>query len=280
MRKLNSLKHILIITLVLFIGTGMLFSEESSYTVNTGDSLWKIATDKYGTGFEWKKIWTANPGIKNPNLIFPGDTILLPDASTLAAITEPSQPAQMQETPSSSTPAAADTNSAASSAAQPQEKVNSPANDNTDKGEKIAEGQVETEQEEEKPAATMELRTTDKSSINSGDKYTTDSFIVPEKINIDGKIVGSQDDKFLISQGDIVYLNFGKNKGAKAGLKCIVYRISKSVISEDTGKDIGTAYLKTGVLEISSDVEDDVSTARVSIIYTPLEIGDLVRLIK
>jgi LysM repeat protein len=52
--------------------------ETVTYTVKPGDSLSKIAV-KYGRpAGDWKKIYSVNPGIKNPNLIYPGQQIKLP----------------------------------------------------------------------------------------------------------------------------------------------------------------------------------------------------------
>ena len=48
----------------------------ASYTVVSGDSLWKIAT-KYQVGLS--EIKSANPQIKNYDLIYPGQQITIPD---------------------------------------------------------------------------------------------------------------------------------------------------------------------------------------------------------
>lgn len=45
------------------------------YTVQKGDSLWKIAV-KYQVGLS--EIISANPQFKNPNLIYPGDKVTVP----------------------------------------------------------------------------------------------------------------------------------------------------------------------------------------------------------
>jgi nucleoid-associated protein YgaU len=52
-----------------------------SYTVVKGDSLSKIAKQFYGNAGQWKKIYEANKDqIKNPDLIYPGQTFRIPDA--------------------------------------------------------------------------------------------------------------------------------------------------------------------------------------------------------
>ena len=50
-----------------------------TYTVVKGDSLSKIAKQFYGNAGDWKKIYEANKDtIKNPDLIYPGQTFRIP----------------------------------------------------------------------------------------------------------------------------------------------------------------------------------------------------------
>jgi nucleoid-associated protein YgaU len=50
-----------------------------TYTVAKGDSLSKIAKHFYGNAGDWKKIYEANKDvIKNPDLIYPGQTFRIP----------------------------------------------------------------------------------------------------------------------------------------------------------------------------------------------------------
>ncbi len=49
------------------------------YTIKSGDSLSKIAKQFYGNAADWQKIYQANKAtIKDPNLIFPGQKIIIP----------------------------------------------------------------------------------------------------------------------------------------------------------------------------------------------------------
>jgi len=51
-----------------------------SYTIVSGDSLFTIAKKHYGNGAKWPKIYDANKDkIKNPNLIYPGQKLTIPN---------------------------------------------------------------------------------------------------------------------------------------------------------------------------------------------------------
>ena len=52
------------------------------YTVEAGDSLWKIAEKIYGDGSKWNRIYQNNRDvIRRPGLIMPGQVLKLPDAA-------------------------------------------------------------------------------------------------------------------------------------------------------------------------------------------------------
>ena len=49
------------------------------YVVRRGDTLWAIAKKYYGNGAQYPKIYNANRNIiKNPNLIYPGQKLVIP----------------------------------------------------------------------------------------------------------------------------------------------------------------------------------------------------------
>ena len=59
--------------------TAKKLEEGKTYTVQKGDSLWKIAKQFYGNGAQYSKIVSANADkIKNPNLIYPGQVFTIP----------------------------------------------------------------------------------------------------------------------------------------------------------------------------------------------------------
>jgi hypothetical protein len=52
-----------------------------TYTVKKGDCLWNIAKKYYGNGSKYPTIFNANKDkINNPNLIYPGQVLTIPEA--------------------------------------------------------------------------------------------------------------------------------------------------------------------------------------------------------
>lgn len=54
-------------------------SKQTVVTVKKGDTLWGIAERMLGSGTRWREIYEANKNIiKNPNLIYPGQKLVIP----------------------------------------------------------------------------------------------------------------------------------------------------------------------------------------------------------
>ena len=70
---------ITVITVLFIMILPIKASAASTHTVVRGDTMWRIAV-KYEVGLS--EIASANPQIKNPNLIYPGDIITIPSADT------------------------------------------------------------------------------------------------------------------------------------------------------------------------------------------------------
>ncbi len=54
--------------------------KEETYTIASGDSLWKIAQKIYGKGADYTRLYEANKDVvgSNPNLIRPGQVLTIP----------------------------------------------------------------------------------------------------------------------------------------------------------------------------------------------------------
>lgn len=54
--------------------------------VQKGDSLWKLSRTNLGEGRLWPAIWAANPQIRNPHLIHPGQSLSRPTELEVAKV--------------------------------------------------------------------------------------------------------------------------------------------------------------------------------------------------
>ena len=52
--------------------------EIKDYKVKGGDTLWDISNKELQDPFLWPKIWKENPGIVNPDRIYPDQSIKIP----------------------------------------------------------------------------------------------------------------------------------------------------------------------------------------------------------
>ncbi|OPJ56429.1 SafA/ExsA family spore coat assembly protein [Alkalithermobacter paradoxus] len=73
---------LILISFFTLTSLNMVFAD-TVYTVVSGDSMWKIAV-RYQIGLS--EIINANPHIKNPDLIYPGDKLTIPNIDNVKAM--------------------------------------------------------------------------------------------------------------------------------------------------------------------------------------------------
>lgn len=78
---MNLKRTILTIGLLLMIWPGIAFAKEEPiiYTVKQGDTLWDISQRFIKDPYYWPNLWSNNPAIGNPHLIYPGQKLRIYD---------------------------------------------------------------------------------------------------------------------------------------------------------------------------------------------------------
>lgn len=90
-------KPTLLLALLLWPLVAFAQGEIQTYVIKKGDTLWGISQRFLKDPYYWPSLWSNNPDLTNPHLIYPGQEItiydgrvqLVPVAETAAATTEP-----------------------------------------------------------------------------------------------------------------------------------------------------------------------------------------------
>lgn len=78
-------------------GSASVSMADSTYVVKKGDCLWNIAKVHLGAGEKYPEIVKANPSIKNPNKIYPGQEIIIPGGAPAPAPVVNETPAELPQ---------------------------------------------------------------------------------------------------------------------------------------------------------------------------------------
>ncbi|MBZ0158478.1 MAG: LysM peptidoglycan-binding domain-containing protein [Alphaproteobacteria bacterium] len=63
------------------------FGAPDDYTIRKGDTLWDISSERLKDPYQWPSLWKANPKIRNPHLIYPGQKLNIPDRELMKSET-------------------------------------------------------------------------------------------------------------------------------------------------------------------------------------------------
>jgi hypothetical protein len=74
---LNRKRLCSVLTVFLVLSMPIAQTAEQDYIIKKGDTLWDLAFTFLGDPFQWPQIWHQNSYISNPNLIYPGNTLII-----------------------------------------------------------------------------------------------------------------------------------------------------------------------------------------------------------
>ena len=246
-------RFLLIVFFVVFSLTGIK-AGTSTHTVVKGDTLWDLSGKYYNNEWLWDNLYNANKEIINdPNLIYPEQVLVIPEKNSEI----------VTQTPET---------------APPVEEEEVSVSTITEEEPLEQEPELKTEPVyEEEPQVSEEPVTEQEPVPVVQEEFVVDreKFILPVDFKFDGKVVGDKENKILISQCDVVYINAGENKGLKPKMQGDIIRI----IGRMSGarKDVYQVK-KVGLIELTSEIGEDNSAAIVIRSYEPIQKGDLIKM--
>ena len=200
---------------------------KSDYTIMKGDTLWDISEEFLKNPFLWPNIWEVNDYIRNPDLIYPGNKLIIPSAIL-------SKPATGKEDAPVSAIKTTPTEQSVIPAAEEPSSVSTPLMTSHPKRSSVPASPPVV-----KPAISSETIEAGGYIINNIESY--------------GVIMGSKEDRTVFADGDSVNISLanGYTDKVSVGEKFTIFRTSGPVIHPTTKKKAGTLFIPIGVIEIN-----------------------------
>ncbi len=225
------------------------------YTVVKGDTLWDISSRYFDDPFTWPTLWKRNPQIKNPHLIYPGDTLkITPDG--IEVVERAPEPEKVrpeeEEYPEVEF----------SDVEIPEEKVIIKERVHAPKPEDVI-------FEEEVFDVGIEPVTT----ITSG-LMAQEGLIMKKEPHMIGQIIKGVDRKrTLLHSGEDVYISLLKPSKYFEGDRLTIYAVKEKVYHPTTGRFVGNFIEVLGHLEITKKKKSEALEARITTSYKEINPG-------
>jgi len=206
------------------------------HTVVDGDTLWDLSQSYLGSPWYWPKVWSYNPEVENPHLIYPGNQVrLFPAGEGMPQQVAPVAQAQ---------PEAGADEDAVQGDALPSDLVS-------------AAGPLVYRQ----GAPTYPL--------------ASEGFVSREEIDGAGSIEGAATGALMLSFGDQVYVSFRDRNDARVGERYQIFRPGDVVKEPTSGRTLGHLTHIVGELVVT-DVSADLVTGRIDNSLDEIRRGDRV----
>ena len=224
-----------------------------TYVIKEGDTLWDISGAHYRDPFLWPLIWKANPNITDPDLIYPGVSLIIPSLAPVErAMAEPEEAPVEKEAQTEPAP----------KPAPPQPSL----------FEKASAAPPATAEE---PGSKLVLPKETTPPLL--DKYGMISlgFIGPEpsKDTVLGGVADSA--QKLMGYDDEIYVSIRSRQDVKVGDRFIIYRPDHEVKHPVTNRSYGPLNIVVGIAKVTETRENGNHTAHITLSFDSVEPGDL-----
>jgi len=253
--------------LVLFVLTGaiVIAQEEKKpvitmYVIKKGDTLWDIASRFLANPWLWPKIWEQNKYIENPDLIFPGEPLMLPEKVTLPP--SPQKVVAPPEVEKETLPEEALMEKPAEERMGAEVIAVTPVEESliiSEEGQAIFEKMAEIQRQE---GAKIYFS-----------RMAEVSFITEQELKASGKVIGSPLERKMFGEFDRVYVEFSEAVGT--GETFAVVKEIGVMKHPVTKKKLGKKVKVKGLLEVV-EKNDKNYTANIKASWDAIETGDRV----
>lgn len=213
-----------------------------TYIVKKGDTLWDVSGEYLRNPFLWPAIHEKNEYIKNPDLIYPGNILIIPGAISAGGGTAE------QTLDNAEVSGAADEAVEAMEATAPTPVP--PLPDEPDIPESIRTGNVRPSS---LPVSYVHVKAPVRQTpapVIEGESVFTGGYVA-DKISSAGVITRSLEDRNVFASGDSVTIKFNsRSETAAFGDRYTIFRKSEPLIHPHSGKEIGSRFIPIGILEI------------------------------
>ncbi len=243
--------------------------ENSTYTITQGDTLWDIANSALKDPFLWPLIWKENPSIINPDLIYPGNKLIIPSLAPIEramqapAETAPAPEERVEKVDTAATPTVPAPAAPADEAiAEPAETVQKPP---TTAAPAQEEAPVKHEIIQDQQIARPLI---DKYTMVSAGYVGTDTSVE--------SITGALEPKDMFGFDDIVFIKVADPETVKLGDKYLIFAPVKKVKHPQTGKKMGSLIKILGILQVSEKTPGAAYlTARITLSFDSIAKGSM-----
>jgi hypothetical protein len=205
-----------------------------SYIIQRGDTLWDLAGKWLGDPHLWPQVWDLNRYVEDSHWIYPGDPLGVPGKPTVVPAGGPPAAPPVEET-------------GATTAEVPQERPAAPAPYSP------------------LPAPLLPV-------ADASDVYCS-GMIEPQHEASSLSLIGRETEREQVAQGDVVYLNHGRDQGIVPGAAYQVQRVAGPVAHPATAGGLGTMLTRLGKVRILA-VQENTSTAVIELSCAPIRQGD------
>jgi len=251
--------------------------QQGKYVIKQGDTLWDIANAFYRDPFLWPLIWKSNPSVNDPDLIYPGNALVVPSLAPVErAMSAPEEAAPAQETAVVEKSQDQRIVPTAAAAAQPQEEAEASS---------LFQKRISIEgatPEPEQPATGNRLILPEDAAVPIMDKYAMLSagFVSeedsPDHIqgSVDGTAKGVEGSN-LLGYDSEVYIVVKSRETVNIGDRFLIFEPMHKVKHPETRRDFGKLYKVNGILKVTGAKETGVYTARITLSFDSSIAGNM-----